>query len=64
MTEEFLFITNGKGVELISNDIETAFRASRELRKKGAEIVVGLTRIGYKKDCEIANSISQIDILF
>lgn len=64
MTEDFPFVTSGKEVELISNNIETAFRASKELRKKGAEIVVGLTHIGYKKDCEIAKSVPEIDIIF
>ncbi len=64
MTEEFPFVTSGEEVRLTRNNLETARWATRELRRREAEIVVALTHVGYERDCEIAEAVQGIDVIF
>jgi len=64
MTEDFPLVTSGKEVKLISSNLETARWATKELRRRGAEIVVALTHIGYQRDYEIADAVPGIDVIF
>ncbi len=64
MTEGFPYVTSGKSVEITGTNLETAHRAVRELRDAGAQLVVGLTHVGYERDIEIARSVPGIDIIF
>jgi len=64
MTEGFPYVTSGKSVEITGTNLETAHRAVRELRDAGAQLVVGLTHVGYGRDLEIAKSVPGIDVIF
>jgi len=64
MTEGFPYVTSGKSVEITGTNLETAHRAVRELRGAGAQLVVGLTHVGYGRDLEIAKSVPGIDVIF
>ena len=64
MTEGFPYVTSGKSVEMTGTNFEVAHRAVRELRDAGAQLVVGLTHVGYGRDLEIAKSVPGIDIIF
>jgi 5'-nucleotidase len=64
MTEGFPYVTSGKSVEITGTNLETAHRAVRELRGAGAQLVVGLTHVGYGRDLEIARSVPGIDVIF
>ncbi len=64
MTEGFPYVTSGKSVEIAGTNLETAHRAVRELRGAGAQLVVGLTHVGYGRDLEIAKSVPGIDVIF
>ena len=64
MTEGFPYVTSGKSVEMSGTNFEVAHRAVRELRDAGAQVVVGLTHVGYERDLEIAQSVPGIDIIF
>lgn len=64
MTEDFPFVTSGKEVKLASSNLETARWATKELRKRGAEIIVALTHLGYQRDYEIAEVVPGIDVIF
>ncbi len=64
MTEGFPYVTSGKSVEMTGTNLETAHRAVRELRDAGAQLVVGLTHVGYERDLEIARSVPGIDVIF
>ena len=64
MTEGFPYVTSGKSVEMSGTNFEVAHRAVRELRDAGAQVVVGLTHVGYERDLEIAQSVPGIDVIF
>ncbi|UCF73130.1 MAG: 5'-nucleotidase C-terminal domain-containing protein [Deltaproteobacteria bacterium] len=64
MTEDFPFVTSGKEVKLARGNLETARWAAKELRKRGAEIVVALTHLGYQRDYEIVEAVPEIDVIF
>lgn len=64
MTEAFPMVTSGESVELSRGNLETAHWAVRELKARGAHIIVALTHIGYSNDLELARSVPGIDIIF
>ncbi len=64
MTESFPFVTSGGDVRLVGDNIESAQKAVTRLRKEGAEVVVGLTHIGFENDKEVARAVEGIDVIF
>ncbi|MCP4625285.1 MAG: hypothetical protein GY850_17460 [bacterium] len=64
MTESFPFVTSGGNIRLTGSNIESAQKAVTHLRKKGVDIVVGLTHIGFENDLEVARTVEGIDVIF
>ncbi len=64
MTEEFPMVTQGKSVKLEGTNIESAKKAVKMLKDKGADIIIALTHIGEEKDRVIAMKVPGIDLIF
>jgi 5'-nucleotidase/UDP-sugar diphosphatase len=64
ITEGFPYLTSAGDVVMTGGNVETAARAVRELRDRGAEVIVALTHIGLDEDAELARQVPGIDVIF
>lgn len=64
ITEGLPYLTSAGDVVTAGGNVEMARRAVRELRERGAQVVVALTHIGLDKDVELARQVDGIDVIF
>jgi 5'-nucleotidase len=64
ITEGLPYLSSPGEVPLSGTNIETAARAVRELRDRGADLVVALTHIGLDEDVALASAVPGIDVVF
>ena len=64
ITEGLPYLTSAGNVALSGGNVETATRAVRELRDRGADVVVAITHIGLDEDVRLAGAVPGIDVIF
>jgi len=64
VTEGLPYLSSPADVELTGHNAYAALHAVRELRERGAQVVVALTHIGLEEDIKVAREIPGIDIIF
>lgn len=64
MSEDLPTITSAKNVALMGDNVHMAQKMVRLLRQRGADIIVALTHIGYKRDVALAKQVKGIDLIF
>jgi len=63
LTEETQYLANTKGQVKLTDSIEAAKAAVRDLRKQGADIVIAITHLGFAEDRALARNVSGVDVI-
>lgn len=64
MTEDLPLVTSERDVKISGSNVETAKKMVKLLKDFGANVIVALTHIGYKKDVALAKQVKGIDLIF
>jgi len=64
MTEDLPLVTSERDVKISGSNVETAKKMVKLLRSTGADVIVALSHIGYKKDVDLAKQVKGIDLIF
>ena len=64
MTEDLPLVTSERDVKISGSNVETAKKMVKLLKDSGANVIVALTHIGYKKDVALAKQVKGIDLIF
>jgi len=64
MTEDLPLVTSERDVKISGSNVETAKKMVNLLKGSGANVIVALTHIGYKKDVALAKQVKGIDLIF
>ena len=64
MTEDLPLVTSERDVKILRNNVATATKMIKILKEKGADVIVALSHIGYKKDVALAKQVKGIDLIF
>jgi len=64
MTEDLPLVTSERDVKILSDNVTTAKKMIKVLNDKGANVIVALSHIGYKKDVSLAKQVKGIDLIF
>jgi 5'-nucleotidase len=64
MTEDLPLVTSERDVKILADNVTTAKKMIKVLKKKGANIIVALSHIGYKQDVALAKQVKGIDLIF
>lgn len=64
MSEDLPTITSAKDIALVDENVKVARKMVKLLRNKGADVIIALTHIGYKRDAALAKQVKGIDLIF
>ena len=64
IVESLLDVTTVKNISLRGSNVEMAKEMISLLRKKGADVIVLVSHIGYKEDVALAKQVKGIDLIF
>jgi len=64
MTEDLPLVTSERDVKILGSNVETAKKMVKLLKSAGADVIVALSHIGYKKDVALAKQVKGIDLIF
>jgi len=64
ITEDLPVVSAERNVTMISDNVTIANKMVKELKEKGANLIVALTHIGYKEDRKLAKQVKGIDLIF
>ena len=62
--ESLLNTSSAKGIALKGSNVEMAKKMISLLKKKGADVIVLVSHIGYKEDVALAKQVKGIDVIF
>jgi len=64
ITEDLPLVTSERDVTLLTDNVTTAEKMVKSLREVGADVIVALSHIGYKRDVHLAKQVKGIDLIF
>jgi len=64
ITESLLDASSAKGIALKGTNVQIAKEMISSLKSKGADVIVLVSHIGYKKDVALAKQVKGIDVIF